>query len=173
MRSKYFSLLALVLSLIVMGVVAWFEVSVSRPDGGRAGVGPIAPLSDIPVPAATVLEQMDRLERRMHLLAAPPPGLKTNADLTALGYVPMITADPGGFGDQNTKDKDYRLTMAFNGRVKRYCIIDDHLYAEGAELPDGARILSIESKRVLIDKASIQQWLEIVPLLDSELPEES
>jgi hypothetical protein len=175
MRPKHLSLLTIVLSILVIGGAAWVELVALRQDRPPARRDAVMPLFEVKVPPTPVLEQMDYLERRMHLLSAPPPQIKLRADLSGLGYVPLTSSDrklPTGTSAQKP-GPDYRLTLAFHGRVKRYCVIDDHLYPEGALLPGGATIVKIESRRVLIAKESLRQWLDIAPIFDAKMPEES
>jgi len=175
MRPKYFSMLAIFLSILILAAAAWLELAPLRGERLSFRAEPVMPLAELKVPPKSVLEQMDYLERRMHMLSAPPPQIRQRVDLSGLGYVPLVAADPGQAAGESAENTgpDYQLTLAFDGRVKRYCVIDDRLYAEGAVLPDGATIVKIESRRVLIAKESLRQWLNIAPLPDTELAEES
>ena len=176
MRPKHLSLLAVLFSILIIGLAAWLELAAMRGGARKADSKPEMPLSELKVPAEPVLARMDFLERRMHLLTAPVPRMRKRADLSGLGYVPLVTVNPGmatGEKSASNAGPDHRLTLAFDGRVKRYCVIDDRLYAEGAVLPDGATIVKIESRRVLIAKESLQQWLDIAPISDAELAKES
>jgi hypothetical protein len=172
MRSKHGSLLAVSLSVLAVAAAIWIEVSRPRGEDGRAAPMPSLPLSQVKAPQRSELEKMDFFERRMHLLAAPPKPVRSRADLSALGYLPVDHARPDNNGVEATVP-EYRLSLAFKGPEKRYCIIDDRLYAEGAVLPDGATIVRIESRRVLIDKESLRKWVDIGPLLKAHRSEES
>jgi len=175
MRPKHFSMLALTLSLLIIGLTAWGEFVFFQGGSGITPLPPIKPLAEVQVPPKSELDQMDFLERRMHLLSSPPPQMQQRADLSAFGYVPLV-AGGSALGVKEAADKassDHRLSMAFDGRIKRYCVIDDGLYAEGAVLPDGATIVKIESRRVLIAKENMRQWLDIVLIPAAETPKES
>ena len=63
-------------------------------------------------------------------------------------------------------DMDYVLSFAFVSSRQRVCMIDSIFYGQGDELPDGARILKIESKRVLIQKKRFKKWLETKEMKD-------
>lgn len=175
MKTKHISLIALVVSGLLIGVAVWLERVVWYDAAGVAPLAPMAPLSELKAPPRADLEQMDFLERRLGLLSSPPPRMMQQADLSALGYVPLSPSRSNGpvAGASAQAASKYRLTLAFDGSVKRYCIIDDQLYPEGAVLPDGATIMKIESRRVLIAKESLRQWLDIEAFADSEVPEES
>lgn len=175
MKSKHLSLAAMFLVFIIVGLSAWYALHRHGAVNPRPGFEPVKPLSELKVPGKSVLEQMDLLERNMHLISAPPPQFKRDADLSALGYLPMSAprADNAGGGGAGALSSSYRVTLAFDGQAKSYCVIDSELYPEGAVLPDGATIVKIESRRVLIAKESLQQWLEVDALLNTDLSDQS
>lgn len=174
MKPKHASLAAIVLITILIGATGWYEVANRIQMSSQAGLGAIKPLSEMKVPDKPVLARMDRLERQMHLLSMPPLGTNRRADLSGLGYFPVSVAQSAPNGDPATPAAPaYRVTLAFDGRAKRYCMVDGRLYAEGAVLPDGAAIEKIESRRVLIAKKNIQQWLAVEPFFDSGLRDKS
>ena len=98
--------------------------------------------------------------------------MRCQADLSAFGYVevsPSVIENTSSKTDASFS-MIHRLTLAFEGRVKRFCVIDDRLYTEGASLPDGATVVKIESQRVLIANKRLQQWLTLDPLSKDEAP---
>ena len=175
MKPKYVSVMMILFSLTAVGLGAWYELHRHQADNSQSGRRYPQPLSEIKVPGKPVLEQMDRIERRMHLLSTPPPRMVHHTDLSVLGYILVSPAEPNGrMGDApSTLGSEHRVTMAFEGQVNRFCIIDSKLYPEGAVLPDGATIVKIESRRVLIANKSLQQWLSVDPLIGAALSEES
>jgi hypothetical protein len=175
MKPKYTSLAMVLLILLTLGLGISFELHFHNTEGDGSRNRPVRPLSEIKVPDKTVLSKMDHLERRMHLLSTPPPHLVRRMDLSALGYVPIsaFKADRKAADSSGGLSSEHRLTMAFDGRVKRFCIIDRKLYSEGGVLPDGATIVKIESRRVLIAKESLQQWLAVDLSIDSTGSEDS
>jgi hypothetical protein len=175
MRTKYVGITALVMALVLVSGSLWWEIcGAHRPDGFSGSVL-IAPLDDLPVPNATELAQMDRLERNLPMLASPPSRKRAEVDLSTLGYVPVIASTrrdaTGGTAAINVDG--YRVSLTFDGSYKRFCVIDRHLYAEGAVLPDGAAIVKIESRRVLIARNNMQRWLRVEPLFDPSGSKES
>jgi hypothetical protein len=165
MRPKSFGLIGICLAIVSAGVTLWFEAFHSPVFGGGTGLKSMAPLTDIDVPGPAVLQRMDLLERSLPILAAPLPRMREPSDLSAFGYMEVSPAEGKwavGSGAHG-KTISHRLSLAFEGSAKRFCIIDDRLYTEGAQLPDGATIVKIESRRVLIAKKSIQQWLAMDP----------
>jgi hypothetical protein len=175
MKSKYFSLAGICLAIVSVGATLWFEASHPPVPGGSTGFKPITPMADIAVPGKAVLHRMDLLERSIPILAAPLPLSRKSSDLSAFGYTEVSpvekkwTADSQGPGQTSA----HRLSLAFEGSAKRFCIIDDRLYTEGAQLPDGATIIKIESRRVLIATKSIKQWLAMDPLPKDKDTQES
>ncbi len=175
MKAKHASLIMVLLIMMSVGLGIMYELHHHK-DGTNLSRNRLAkPLSEIMVPDKPVLEKMDRLERRMHILSSPPPRVVRQIDLSALGYVPVspVRTDIDAGKPRRALSMDHRVTMAFDGRVNRFCIIDSKLYPEGAVLPDGATIVKIESRRVLIAKESLQKWLDVDPLIVKPAPEES
>ena len=175
MKAKHTSLMMVLLVLVTVGLGIMYELHRHKDDSAASRNRLGKPLSEIKVPDKPVLAKMDRLDRRMHLLSAPPPRVVGQIDLSALGYIPI---SPGKAGlntgvASRTLSSGHRVTMAFDGRGNRFCIIDSKLYPEGAVLPDGATIVKIESRRVLIAKESLQKWLAVDPLIINSGPEES
>ena len=175
MKPKHFSIITIVMVLVLMGLSCWYAIHRHGTKRVNSGFEPIKPLSEIRVPDATVLKQMDLLERNMHRLSSPPRQFRQNADLSALGYVPVSPSGANGADGfaGGTAWPGYRVTLAFEGQGRRFCIIDSELYPEGAALPDGATIVKIESRRVLITKESRQQWLVVDSLIDTALSDKS
>lgn len=175
MKSKHLSFIFVIVSLLTVGGGLWFETQTAMMGARASGLPAMAPLSDFKVPSKAQLEKMDRLERAMALLSTPLPGRQSKADLAALGYVPVKLDQPNDmFGPEAMSLlKRYQISLAFEGQFRRFCVIDGRLHAEGASLPDGAAILKIESKRVLISKQDNRQWVAVEPIFDSLLPEGS
>jgi hypothetical protein len=175
MKPKQISLIAIVIVVLIVGLAAWYELYCHQGAGTQSVHAPLKPLSEIKVPEKAVLAQMDRLERKMHLLASPAPRIRQPADLSGIGYVPLTSQ---GIRDAagrvaGSPASNYRVTLAFDGQVKRYCVVDGQLHAEGAVLSDGTLIEKIESRRVLITKEGLQQWLVVAPVFDAALSEKS
>lgn len=175
MKRKYTSFIMVLLILLSLGLGITYELHLSKTESSQGRNRRVAPLSEINVPDKPVLAKMDRLERRMHLLSIPPPRVVRRTDLAALGYVPVAHPQTGveTGGSPWALSSAHRLTLAFDGRGKRFCMIDRKLYPEGGVLPDGAVIIKIESRRVLIAKESLQQWLAVDPLIGAAEPDKS
>jgi hypothetical protein len=175
MKPKYLGVAFLLVSLLALGGFVWLEIQGGLQAGQSSGLPPMSPLADFKVPGTAELEKMDRLERSMPFLSAPFPRKQSDTDLSVLGYIPMDTSGPKGLknnGPEMTAGT-YQITLAFEGRYRRYCVINGRLHAEGAVLPDGASVLKIESGRVLIGKRHTQRWLAVEPLFPSAPQEKS
>jgi len=165
MKPKYLGLVGICLAVVSAGATLWFEAFYPSVLGRGTGIKPITPLADIAVPDKAVLRRLDLLERDMPILASPLPQMRKPSDLSAFGYVEVSPAKgkwAAGSEDRG-QTASHRLSLAFEGSAKRFCVIDNRLYTEGAQLPDGATVIKIESRRVLIAKKSVQQWLAMDP----------
>lgn len=163
MKPKYASLITIIFVMCVAIAALWLEFRYNEHLLRSSGLEPMTPLADISAPDKAVLAQMDRLERTLSMLASPPPQFHHQADLSAFGYREVLPSNRMPSFDTNgtVAFSKHQLTLAFKGRAKSFCIIDNQFYPEGAELPDGATIIRIESQRVLIAKKNIQHWLMI------------
>ncbi len=128
----------------------------------------VQPLASIWVPDQSTVKEMKRLERRMAQLVHPSGSDTRPVDLMLFGY--HSTDAPrqasGARGPKLPIDMDYALSFAFVSKRQRVCMIDSMFYGQGDELPDGARILKIEPKRVLIQKKRFKKWLETKDMKD-------
>ena len=170
MKSKHYSLAVTLLSILTIAFTLWMEFATTNGVKDKTDSKYIKPLSDISVPSTAELSRIDQLERNLNVLATPPPQYRSRTDLAALGYLDVVSsaASDSAVKFHAENNLPHRLTLAFDGRAKRFCVIDSRLYPEGALLPDGSTILKIESRRVLIAKKSIRQWLTVEPMKSVE-----
>ena len=124
------------LILLSLSGVSYLETSKPSTPARIPGLPPVPPLSDFKAPTAEQLQQMDRLERAIPSLTAPLPR-RQQADLSAFGYVPMNPSSNGvGSSDAPSPSmEDHHVTLAFEGRYRRYCMIDGRLLCEGDDPP--------------------------------------
>jgi len=136
-------------------------------------------LPDIKVPGDAVVAQMDELAKRLNRLAYPRATATPGAPLALFGYVPASTGLRRGGATSSGSGKppvqfDYTLSFALSAGPQRLCMLDGHLYAQGASLPDGGRIVTIEPERVLIAKDPLKRWVYLQePKIGGELPAEA
>lgn len=140
---------------------------------------PLPALADVQVPADTVLDEMNALRKHLNRLAYPRAAGRTGVPLTLFGYTPAATGVRQGAavisgGTAPISQFDYLLSFALSSGDRKLCIIDGHLFVQGASLPDGGRILTIEPERVLIEKTPLRRWIYLQePPLDRVSPTEA
>ena len=171
MRAKHQGLAAVVIILstvVIAAGYAWFthEAPTSRSTVRGAAI------PEIKIPADAVIEEMERLEGRLRDIARPVLSFPAPVDLAPFGYMPSSNGTGRRQGDRTDVRQpfDYGITFAFFSDRKRFCIVDEVFYPEGAVLPDGGSISKIESRRVLIHKAGRSEWVPVAS--DIEIVEE-
>jgi hypothetical protein len=126
-------------------------------------VTPLPALPDIKVPEETVIKEMAALRKHLNRLAYPHAVVSQDVDLGLFGYTPAAIGLPGKRGNRKRGlmpvQFDYTLSFALAAGKRRLCLLDGQLYAQGAVLPDGGRILAIEPERVLIEKTPLTRWV--------------
>lgn len=124
---------------------------------------PVAPLPDVKVPGPATLQEIGRLSKDFKRLAYPPPASPRSVDLALFGYRPSDRS--GGAVLAGSKGRpnafDYHVSLAFYSAQEQFCIIDGSFYHAGAVLPDGGRIVKIESRRVLIARKGVRRWISL------------
>lgn len=73
-------------------------------------------------------------------------------------------------GDARDAQSDYQVTMTWVSGGNRYATIDGELYAVGDTLPDGARVLAVESGRVRISRDGTPRLVRMVDKPPSRAP---
>lgn len=123
-------------------------------------------LSGVYIPSPAVLQKMDAAKRYMAAIAGLQKPDTSPVNLSIFGYRPVsrgISADLSGKKRTRLRpiDSDYRLTLAFSAGKSSFCMINDSLYAPGDTLPGGARVIKIESKRVMIRTLGSDIWITL------------
>ena len=170
------------LSLLILSVVCcvatghyffgnWRQVQTAAPK-------PMPALPDVQVPADTDLEKMDTLRKRLNRLAYPRAATYTGTPLALFGYKPATTGLRQGRGAASggappPVQFDYVLSFALSASRQQLCMLDGRLFAKGALLPDGGRILAIEPERVLIEKTPLQRWIYLQEPQIGRVPSEA
>jgi len=170
MRRKNFGvliwLIVCMLLCLAPAAAVWFA-----PENRLQEQAAVRRVADIHVPGEDVLREMDRLERRIGDLSNPQADDRQNVNLSFLGYVPMAASGhkTGEYdGTIARVEIPYKVSMAFFSSMGSFCVIDGRLYPEGSHLPDGARIMAIESRRVLIEKLSHTEWVRVEAALEPD-----
>ncbi len=170
MKEKYQGLVVLVITAaaLLAGMVQEM-ITAAQLRGSVQLIRPsITPDFEVPEPAE--MGYLNFLKERLpHLVQAKSSRSRT--DLSLFGAVPstpagpemtpVLTDTPGSEGIQPVGDifSVYSLTLSFAAATRRFCVIDGTLYREGTQLPDGGRIIKIESDRVLISKQKRKDWI--------------
>lgn len=164
MKRKYYATIIIVMILLSVSAGAvWLSSSL----GVSHSTGPslIKPEHQVSasVPGSETIKEMKRLERIMPRLMNPAESDSSRAQLGLFGYYTFggeAIRTTGG-KSKSSSQMDYSLSLAFWGNEKRFCVIDDKFYTEGASLPDGGRIVKIELNRVLIKKQGLSKWITL------------
>lgn len=164
MTVKRDGLLALLLLSLAACAAAGYYFFGDWQPRGVAAPKPLPTLADVQVPADTVLDEMDALRKHLNRLAYPRAAGRTGVPLTLFGYTPAAAGVRQGVRVASGEAApiaqfDYLLSFALSSGKRKLCIIDEHLFTQGASLPDGGRILTIEPERVLIEKKPLRRWI--------------
>ena len=121
--------------------------------------------SEIIVPDMNVMKDISKLERKMTALADPVESESVYDqpirfwNYSDQHYSPYKASDQGV---EKVKLKtSYALTFTFASDEKKFCIIDGSFYSQGADLPDGGKIMKIESGRVWVKKGELTIWISL------------
>lgn len=162
MKRKISGLVSFGIILVAVGAAYFYYDYGFWKNSEPVQVRPIQPLAAIWVPDQSTIKEIKRLERDLGQLVQPPEADTNAVDLMLFGY--HSTDTPTGRSGRQAKtlpiDMDYDLSFTFVSSQQRLCMINRVFYSQGAELPDGARILKIEPKRVLIQKKRYEKWID-------------
>ena len=151
------------LALLVLGPCATLLIALHGTNPANADYRPsqVRPLPDIVVPNSSEIKEISRLYNRLPDIAQPGEQTGGPLDLQLFGYrkVEKVVAPPVTIEKPVQDPMTYNLSFTFNSERRRFCIIDQTIYTEGKELPDGTRVLKIEPRRILLDQDGHQEWI--------------
>jgi hypothetical protein len=165
MKRKYHGLISIVIIVVVLIPTAIYAVySLQGPVRAKpfrsTGIS-----SEYAVPDMTVMNEIFKLERKMIALANPTD-LESMSDqpirfwhYSDQHYSPYKTIDQGG--EKVNFNATYALTFTFASGEKKFCIIDGSFYTQGADLPDGGKIVKIEAGKVWVKKGELRTWISL------------
>ncbi len=169
MKRKYQGLLTIGLIVPVLVATAVYALSDFWKTGDKVSVYRMKPLPKINIPETSALREIDRLGKKLRSIAYPSGSGTTPVDLTMFGYQSIEGSgqesgqrfEPAAYGRQITMpvEMNYSLTFAFSSGKERFCFVNSIFCDEGDNLPDGGRILKIESGSVLIEKRGFKKWI--------------
>lgn len=170
MKRKHYGLLAIVVmvvSLAAIGLDAFQSL-------GKDTVVPhsfrLKTLETISAPEPNTLREIERLDAELPSIADPSASDISQVNLALFGYesVQERKYTATGPGILLPPEMSYSLSLAFLAGTKGFCVIDGVFCEEGSVLPDGAHIVRIEPRRVLIQKEEFRQWVPVTDKLKSQ-----
>ena len=165
MKRKHHGLISIVIIVVVLIPTAIYAVYFLQAPVKSNTVRFMETSSEFIVPDMTVMKEISEIEGKMMELANPielesvsdqPIRFWHYSDQNNSRYK---TIDPGG---ENVDFKAaYALTFTFTSGEKKFCIMDGSFYSQGADLPDGGKILKIESGKVWVKKGELTTWISL------------
>jgi hypothetical protein len=159
MKRKHHGIISIIIIVVVLIPTAIYAVySLQVPLNGNTFHSP-GTSSEFVVPDMTVMEEISKLEKKMAKLANPiEPESLSGQPIRFWQYsdqhYPRYNSIDQREGNVNFKTA-YALTFTFASGEKKFCIIDGSFYPQGADLPDGGKILKIESGKVWVKKGEL------------------
>jgi len=163
MKRKHQALVAFMVMALASGAVALHAIqTLAKGEGVRPAFG-WKPLMNGSAPPPGVIKEIDRLDSQLPSLAHPPDSDPSGVNLTLFGYEPIKKPRYQAQGRQRpvSPEMDYSLSLAFSAGTKGFCVIDGVFYEQGSVLPDGARIITVEPDRVLVNKHGLRRWIPV------------
>ena len=164
MKRKYHGLISIVIIVVVLIPTAIYAVY-SFQGAKTKPFRLTGTSSEYTVPDITVIKEISELERKMIELANPvePESMSDQSirfwHYSDNDYSRYKTIDQGG--EKVNLTATYALTFTFASGEKKFCIIDGSFYPQGAELPDGGKIMKIESGKVWVKKGELMTWISL------------
>ena len=165
MKRKHHGLISIVIIVLVLVPTAIYAVySLQDPIMGNT-VRLTGTSSEFIVPDMTVMKEISKLERKMMDFNNPIELESTSEQhirfwhYSDQHYSRNKTIDQ--LGERVNFKAAYALTFTFASGEKKFCIIDGSFYPQGADLPDGGRILKIESGKVWVKKGELTTWISL------------
>jgi len=165
MKRKHHGLISIVIIVVVLIPTAIYAVYFLQVPVKSNTVRFMETSSEFIVPDMTVMKEISKIESKMMELANPiEPESVSDQSIRFWQYSDQNnsrykTLDQGG----ETVDfkATYALTFTFTSGEKKFCIIDGSFYPQGADLPDGGKILKIESGKVWVKKGELTTWISL------------
>ncbi len=165
MKRKYNGLIVIVIMGAVLLPTAIYAIYASqipsRIDTSRLRAFP----SEFDVPDASVIKRLSILEKEMVDIANPKASKSVlDRDVRFWRYSDQnyhrFTTNNQMQENMDPKPT-HALTFTFASSEKKFCIIDGSFYTQGAKLPDGGKIVNIETGRVRLKKGKSSQWISL------------
>lgn len=164
MKRKHHGLISIVIIVVVLIPTAIYAVY-SLQGANTKSFRSIGTSSEYAIPDLAAIKEISKLESKMVELTNPPePESMSDPSIrfwhySDKDYSRYKTIDQGG--EKVDLRATYALTFTFASGEKKFCIIDGSFYPQGAELPDGGKILKIESGKVWVKKGELATWISL------------
>ena len=170
MKRKAARLWALALLALGPCAVLWIALHGTNPAIADSRPPAARPLPEVTIPSSSEINKIKDLYNRLPDIARPGEQADDPLDLQLFGYRKADKVTPPAAVNVEPVDDPmtYHLSFAFYSDRRQFCIINQTIYTEGKQLPDGARILKIEPRRVLLDREGQRQWVFMEEIYDQE-----
>jgi len=165
MKRKHHGLISIVIIVVVLIPTAIYAVYFLQVPVKSNTVRFMETSSEFIVPDMTVMKEISKIESKMMELANPIE-LESVSD-QSIRFWQYSDQNNSRYKtlDQRGENVDfkasYALTFTFTSGEKKFCIIDGSFYTQGADLPDGGKILKIESGKVWVKKGELTTWISL------------
>lgn len=163
MKPKFISIVSLFILLLGVGYGGYLLATrAAAPVKARDILDINKNKTDFTVPPAEDIKAVQRISQHLILIANPQLDQNKGIDLKLFGQHKVVSQYT-----YNNEPADidvefpYLVTFTFISNENKYCYINKIFYSQGAVMPDGGRISSIETNRVLIVKNNISEWIPV------------
>jgi len=174
-KRKFQGLMSIGLMVSAVAIAAAYAASASWKAAGESQVPREVRPPEISVPGPAVMKEISQAGRAMASLAIPPGSDLAPPKLALFGYPKdvfgqaVLSKGIGGNHHIRKRPMDYTVSFAFTSGKKRFCIIDGSFYTEKSDLPQGGKILKIESRRIHINKDGVDKWVTVAGGVDIDV----
>jgi len=163
MKRKHYGLLALVVMALSFGAVGLAAFKSLGKSTGESPFLRLKPLETVSAPGPNAIREMERLDTELPSLAHPSGPDVSEVNLGLFGYEPIRKRKYSAVGGESLlpPGMNYSISLAFSSATKGFCVIDGVFCQEGSTLPDGAQIVRVEPRRVLVKKGSFKHWIPV------------
>lgn len=165
MKRKHHGMISMVIIILVLVPTAIYAVYSLQIPVKSNTIRITRNSSEFIVPDNTVMKEISKLEGKMMKLV-DPVGSESISDqpirfwnYSNQHYSRSKSIDQGA--EQVDLKAAYDLTFTFDSGDKKFCIIDGSFYPQGADLPNGEKILKIESGKVCVSKGETTTWISL------------
>jgi hypothetical protein len=163
MKPKFTSIIALLVLVTAVGYGGYLLATrTAAPVKARDILSINKNKTDFTVPPAEDIKAVQRISQHLILISNPQLDQNKGVDLKLFGQHKIVSQYTYN-NEPSEVDVEfpYLVTFTFISNDNKYCYINKRFYSLGAVMPDGGRISSIETERVLIVKNNISEWIPV------------